>query len=166
MDHAGPGSGRRLGEVSAPSGVLLIIDMGALNLWSHDREPKIPEGVLSSIEATEQANAAVDLAIEGPDAEAAGKALDRQWNPLFVYDMPPAGLEGEHDVRARFERVAGGLRASLRVLPERVTHRERVDEAIAYGAGAGEVQYHGMGAAAISGVPRDRALPVLGERAL
>jgi hypothetical protein len=56
-----------LGEVTVPSGTLLVIDTGALNLWSHDRAPFIEEGTLSNTRVEELANSSIDLVIEGPD---------------------------------------------------------------------------------------------------
>jgi hypothetical protein len=50
-----------LGVVTAPTGRILLVDPGYLNLWCDDRRPVMPEGVLSSPEATSLANEAVDL---------------------------------------------------------------------------------------------------------
>jgi hypothetical protein len=151
-----------LGVVTTRSGVLLLIDTGYLRLWSHDRVPVMPEGVLSDEESTARANSFVDLRIVGADAEHAGRLLDMSWNPLYVYDQPPTNPElqaklnklvTEHKLDARFE-----------IVNPRIPHRRRVDLAIQQGKGAGEIQFHGVWAVAVSGVPIGEPLRVLGER--
>src|SRR4051812_44575860 len=92
-----------LGEVTAPSGILLVLDMGLLNLWCHDRPPTMPEGVLGE-ESAASANAAGDFRIEEPNAERAGRAYDRQWHPLYLFDIPGQAVD---DFRERFDRFAG-----------------------------------------------------------
>lgn len=82
-----------LGTVSVPSGKLLLIDPGYLRLWCHDRPPVLPDGFLSGAEATARANTSVDLRIVGRDAEAVGRAFDRQWHPLFLFDVPREAVE-------------------------------------------------------------------------
>lgn len=152
----------QLGVVTTHSGVLVLIDTGYLKLWSHDRVPEMPTGVLSDEVATQRANSFVDLRIVGTDAERAGRLLDMSWNPFYVYDQPPTNVElrskldkivSEHDLDARFE-----------VVNPRISHRQRVDLAIRQGNGAGEVQFHGVWAVAVSGVPAGEPLRVVGER--
>src|SRR5689334_6406804 len=79
----------QLGTVTTHSGVLIFIDTGYLNLWSHNETPTMPEGCLSDEEATARANSFVDLRIIGKDAERAGQLLEMSWNPLYVFDQPP-----------------------------------------------------------------------------
>jgi hypothetical protein len=45
----------QLGVVTSRSGILIVIDTGYLNLWSHDRTPVLPDGALDTDEATERA---------------------------------------------------------------------------------------------------------------
>lgn len=84
------------------------------------------------------------------------------WNALFVYDQPPDHPElvqklqdvvRKHHFDARFE-----------VISPRIPHRQRISQALEYGPGAGEVQFHGVWAAVVSGVSVGESLPVLGER--
>lgn len=151
-----------IGTVRAPSGKVIILDPGYLNLWCHDRPPTMPDGVLSSDEATEEANRSVDCEIVGPDAERAGALLGRQSHPLFVFDMPPRGLSA---LQEKFRALVSEshLDASLRVLPERVTHLDRVDIALKRGRQAGEMQFHGLWCCVFDGVPVGQAIPVLAE---
>lgn len=140
-----------LGTVVATAGTLLIIDAGYVRLWTHDREPVMPAGVLPD-DATEAANGSVDLAFVGVDALAMGKRVGVQWDPRFVFDVPADDLELLHE---RVKRAAAkhGLDARAEVLERRVPHRERVDLALAHGNGAGEVLLHGIWASAIGNVP-------------
>ena len=150
-----------LGTVVAPGGALFIVDPGYLRMWSHDRPPALPQGVLSDPDARARAGSAVDLEIVGRDAEAVGRELDMQWHPRWVFDFP------RDDIEALALRVAEigsaqGLDARLVLPAARVTHRRRVDLAVAHGGGAGEVMFHGVWAAAITGVPSG-PLAVVGE---
>jgi hypothetical protein len=152
----------QLGVVTTRSGVLIFIDTGYLKLWSHDRAPEMPDGVLSDEESTAKANLFVDLRIVGADAERAGRLLDMSWNLSYVYDQPPANLE----LQSKLDKVVREhkLDARFQVIDPRIPHRQRVDLAIKQGKGAGEVQFHGIWAVAVSGVPTSQPLRVMGER--
>jgi hypothetical protein len=141
-----------LGKVEAPSGKLLIVDPGYLGIWCHDRRPTMPEGALSSPEFTARANDSVDLAMVGRDAERVGRLLDRQWNPFYVFDIP---REGVPELVKRVDEVARTHQLDARcvVLPERVSHRRRIDLAIEHGGGGGEIQFHGIWSAVVGSVP-------------
>ena len=104
-----------------------------------------------------------DLAVRGPDAFAAGLAFDRSNHPLYLYDRADAGLQKTLDL---FQDLVRGnnLNAWLEMLPEQVPHRRRVNLLLEACEGAGAVDSHGLWAPAISGVPRDKQLPVMGER--
>src|SRR4051794_22478704 len=125
------GDAEVLGEVTAPTGTLLVLDMGLLDLWPHDRPPTVPEGLLPD-DVTAAANSAVDLAIAGPDAERAGLAYDRQWHPRYLFDIPAQAVDQQ---RAHFDSIIceHGLDARLVALGERVPHRRRVDLALEQG---------------------------------
>jgi hypothetical protein len=148
--------------VTTRSGVLILIDTGYLRLWSHDRVPEMPQGVLSDDEATARANSFVDLRIVGADAERAGRLLDVSWNPFYAYDQPPTNLE----LRNKLDKLVTEqkLDARLEVINPRIPHRQRVDLTVKQGKGAGEVQFHGVWAVAVSGVPTAEPLRVVGER--
>jgi len=122
----------------------------------------MPDGALSTAEETAQANSFVDLRIVGSDAEQAGKLLEMSWHPLYVYDQPldHPELQQKLDTVVRKNR----LDARFEVITQRVPHRERVNLAIKQGRGAGEVQFHGVWAVAVSGVPTTQPIPVLAER--
>jgi hypothetical protein len=150
----------QLGEVTAPSGVVVVLDMGLMWLWSHDRPPVMPAGRYDP-ELVAAANSQADFGLVGPDAEQAGIAFDHQADPLSLCDIPRHGWAR---IRRKFNRFvrARGLDARLVRLKQRLTHRARVARAVARG-GAGGLQFQGIWAAAACGVPTDRALRVLGE---
>jgi len=124
----------QIGIVTTRSGVLILIDTGYLSMWSHDRVPEMPEGLLSSEEATARANSFVDLRIVGADAERAGRSLDMSWNPFYIYDQPPTNAE----LRSKLDRLVNeqNLDARFEVINPRIPHRQRVDLAIEEGKGA------------------------------
>lgn len=149
----------QLGFVTCPSDVLVVIDTGYLGIWSHDQPPMLPDGVLETVEATAAANSFVDLRVVGADAEQAGRMLAMSWHPLFIYDQPLAhpeldkklsDLVSKHDLNARFD-----------VVSPRIPHRQRVNQAIQQGAGAGEILFHGVWAAVVGEVPASAPLGVL-----
>jgi hypothetical protein len=152
----------QLGVVTTRSGVLVIVDTAYLSLWSHDRKTVMPDGVLSTEEATEKANSFVDLRIVGADAERVGRMLDMSWHPRYVYDQPSSHEELQDKMDELIRKT--GLDARFEVMSQRISHRQRVELALQKGAGAGEVQFHGVGAVAVDGVPTSKPIPILAER--
>ncbi len=150
-----------LGTVIAPSGKLLIIDAGLLGMWSHDGAPLLSEGILPD-DVTTRANECVDATIVGADAEKVGRELDRQWNPRFIYDV---SRDQAKELAAQVEQLATTQRldAHVEICAERVSHRRRADHALEHGNGAGEVQFHGVWAGVVSGIPQGE-LRVIAER--
>jgi hypothetical protein len=150
-----------LGEITVPSGTLIVIDMGLLKFWCHDRPPLMEDGTASA-EVVETSNTSVDFRIEGKDAERAGRCFDRQWHPGYLFDIPGRDLKFKRCFSACVREH--GLDARLTRLPLKVTHRQRLNLALEYGLGAGEVFFQGITAPVLAGLPRDRALVVYGER--
>ncbi len=140
-----------LGDVTCPSGELVLMDGGYLELWSGDRSPEemrrpeIPPGI--------------DFEVVGRDAVAAARSFDRQ-SGLTLYDIP---RDGADDFLATFEadRASGSFEASLRAFEHQVPHRERVRRAIA--AGDPDFLISGVSVVVLGGVPTDRAFPVLAK---
>lgn len=54
----------QLGEVTAPSGVVVLLDMGLMWLWSHDRPPVMQSGRYGP-ETEAAANSAIDFGVVG-----------------------------------------------------------------------------------------------------
>ena len=132
-----------LGEVTCPSGQLVIMDGGYLELWSGDRVPDDEE------------RPATDFAIVGPAAEAAADSFDRQTGTR-LYDIPTGAVA---EFTATFDEHCHqhGHDASLSAFKEQVPHRERVRHAVA----AREPGFIIMGVPVLSiEVPADRPLRV------
>jgi hypothetical protein len=143
-------AGTLLGEIDLPDGILVILDPGLARFWRGDGEPGSPRP-----DDTE----AFDLAIVGDDAEAAGRAYDREHDPRHLFDRRDPGEAKQH-----FEAFAAkhGFRARATLLAEQVPHTERARHALAAGGGLGIVKYNGLWAAVAGGLPTDRRLPVIG----
>lgn len=150
-----------LGFVTSRSGSLLVIDTGYLGIWSHNRAPLLPDHILDSAEATKNANAFVDLKIEGADAEHAGRLLGMSPDPLYVFDQPADHAELRERLQALCKEHK--LDANFRVISPRIAHLKRVALALEQG-GAGEIQFHGVSAVVLGGVPTNCQIAVLGER--
>lgn len=140
----------RFGELTCPSGELVVIDPGELYLWSGDRPPQDALFGLGDL---------VDLEIVGPDADAAARAFDQQPGGT-LYDIPLADID---ELAAEFDQLCRnqGYRAALQPLA-RTSHRERVRRVVA--EGGGEFPFVGMSAVAVGGVPTGRALVVTALR--
>jgi hypothetical protein len=128
-----------LGEITCPSGELVLMDGGYLGLWS---EPHAP---------------GVDFEIVGPDAAVAARSFDRQ-SGRTLYDIP------EHATGEFTELFAAhcrehALTAELRPFDQRVPCRERVRRAIA--AGEPDFLITGVPVVPVGGLPTDRPLPVV-----
>jgi hypothetical protein len=137
-----------LGEVTCPSGQLVLMDGGYLGLWSGDRAP----------DDVQQPNVepAVDFEVVGRDADAAARSFDRQ-SGRTLYDIPRHGVAeftSLFDGHCR-ER---GYEASLCAFPQQVPHRDRVRRAIA--EGDPDFLITGVSVIAVGDLPTNRALPV------
>ncbi|RYZ44262.1 MAG: DUF2185 domain-containing protein [Myxococcaceae bacterium] len=139
-----------LGEVDLPEGQLLILDPGLGRFWRHDAEPASPR---------KKDPAAHDLRIVGPDAEAAGRAYDREFDPRHLFDRTDPQDAVKHFGRFAKEQ---GFDARAEVLSSRVPHAERARLAVEHGKGLGVVKYNGLWAVVADGLPRDRGLQVIG----
>jgi hypothetical protein len=138
----------RLGEITCPSGDLVLIDGGNLGLWSGDRSPdetREPDEPL-----------AVDFEIIGPDADMAARAF-RPRSRRMLYDIPQRDAA---EFAASFVEHCRdhGLRASLRPFERQVPHRERARRAITGGDPHFEIT--GMAVVAVGGLPVGRELEV------
>lgn len=109
-----------LGEVTCPSGELVLMDGGYLGLWSGARSP---EDVREP-----DAPPAIDFEVVGPDADTAARTFDRQ-SGRTLYDIPQHAAQ---EFTAMFDAHchAGGYQASLRPSSQQVPHRARVRRAI------------------------------------
>ncbi|MEU1600232.1 hypothetical protein ABZ468_47655 [Streptomyces sp. NPDC005708] len=153
----------RLGEISCPSGTLVIVDGGHLGLWSGERSPaEIDPALLGAddpVMAAEVVNS-VDFAVVGPDASAAARGFDLQPGAM-LHDIP-ASRVGELGTMFEEHCRAAGLDARLEAVPGREPHAQRVRRTATEGGGS--FLMFGVPVVAVGGVPRDRHLPVLASR--
>jgi hypothetical protein len=149
-----------IGRVVAPSGKLLIVEPGYLDHWCHDRSPRHPMRGIVTAQQYAREDDAVDLEIVGRDAEAVGRAYDRQWHPRFLFDTRRERIELEREQIAALAE-AKQLDARIEVLPARVSHRARIDLALQQGHGGGEVEFSGIWSG-VAAVPA-RSLSVSSE---
>jgi hypothetical protein len=148
----------RLGEVTCPSGELVIVDGGYLNIWSADASPAVIDpaslGARDPEDAEDLRNA-VDFEAVGPDAEAALRSLGERDAQQSLLDIPASAVGA---FVAGFEAFCreGGFNATLRAI-DRVPHRERVRRAVA-SDGVGQFVAFGVRGIAVGGLPTDRLL--------
>jgi hypothetical protein len=137
-----------LGEVEVSSGLLLILDPGLGRFWRHDGDPGSPRKADPKH---------CDLAIVGPDAVAAGRAYDRQFDPRYLFDVADVAATKKHFATFVKDRKLNGR---LEQLKRRIPHLERARLAVEVGGGAGVVHYNHMWAVVVGGLPSGRALRV------
>lgn len=137
-----------LGEVEVPSGILLVLDPGLGRFWRHEGDPRSPRQADPMQE---------DLAIVGPDAVAAGKAYNRQFDPRYLFDR--GNVAATEKQFANFVKDAK-LKARLERLERRIPHLERARLAVEAGGGAGVVQYNNLWAVAVGDLPAGRTLRI------
>jgi hypothetical protein len=141
-----------LGEITCPSGELVLMDGGYLGLWSGERSPD---------ETAEPGTvAAADFEIAGRDAHAAARSFDRQ-SGLFLYDIPQHGVAKLHRMFEEHCRDHG-LQAQLRLFPKRIPHRDRFRRAVK--AENPDFLITGVSVVPIGDLPDDRPLPVTASR--
>jgi hypothetical protein len=155
----------RLGEVTVSSGIVLIIDTGTLDAWSHN-EPPPTQAMAHLAGAFGRPAGWSDFAITGSGALAAGTALGVRWPANAVdilYDVPSHEVDELH---ARFDAIvrAQRLDAKLEAYLTQIPHRQRVDRTLRAGNGAGVVFYGGMPAIAVADIPASVPMQVYGVR--
>src|ERR1051325_7976264 len=127
-----------LGEVTAPSGGLMLVDTGLLGIWCHDRPPRFPEG-RADAHVVDAANASVDYRIEGPDAAAAARLWTSPNHPLYLYDRPAPPQAKALMAKFNASLQANGLVARLTPSAERISHRRRIDLLLDHSPRGGEL---------------------------
>src|SRR3979411_373719 len=139
---------QKLGEITCPSGVLVIVDMGLMELWSGRHEPVTR---LDDVDDPEgQAKATADYFVSGKDAAEVAR-LAGSSNFTFLYDYDPQRIEG---IAANVASLAKehGLEARVEREPRRIPHRERVQRVA--DLGGGDFRMEGSWVAALGALPR------------
>jgi hypothetical protein len=146
-----------LGSITAPSGTLLIGDMGYLDMWSGTKPPHVPPTIEDERVRDLIANAR-DFRIVGADAPRAAAVFGRQ-SLTYVYDIPD-----EDGLRSAFQDAIRehGFNARLEVEEHRVPHRERARRAAA--AGGADFIINGVWFVAVGGLATDTPMPVVAHR--
>ncbi|MGW6013550.1 hypothetical protein [Streptomyces sp. NPDC055210] len=149
-----------LGEITCPSGQLVIVDGGHLGMWSGEGSPALVDpgafGVQEPAVAAD-VGAATDFLITGPDADTAAHSFGRQPGRT-LHDIPASGAAHLVELFGAHCREQG-LDAALEARAERVPHRERVRRCAERGGGS--FLMNGVPVVALGGLPGDRPLPVL-----
>lgn len=150
-----------LGTVACPTGDLLVLDFGLMRLWSGDEPPVLAEG-LADPDVVRHANEAADFEIVGPNAAAVAAAVNlAAVKGRYGFDLPADAAYLATEVAAVCEQQ----RLDARVQPiARMPHRQRLLRLLDEQPEGVEVPFHGPWGVAVRGVPRDRSLPVRGQR--
>ncbi|MEV4641039.1 hypothetical protein AB0J80_27225 [Actinoplanes sp. NPDC049548] len=138
-----------LGQVTCPSGELVLMDGGYLDLWSGDRSP-------DDDDARDDSGPAADFEVVGADADAAARSFDRQ-SGRMLYDIPEHGTAEFAELFDEHCRTRG-LNAALHRSARRVPHRDRVRRATT--VGDPDFLITGVSVVPVGEVPIDRPLPV------
>jgi hypothetical protein len=150
----------RLGDITCPSGALVVIDGGYLGVWSGTRSPAEIDPELLGVDdpaVADDIRNAVDFEIVGPDARAAEAMVRGRQAGISLYDVPASSAA---DFRSAFDSLCrdANLDATPRAT-DRVPHRERARRC---GPTGGGFLAFGIPVVAIEGLPRDRPLWVEG----
>jgi hypothetical protein len=132
-----------LGEINTPSGVLVVLDPGLGRFWRHGTQPRSPRRADGD---------EIDMGIIGPNAVAAGRAYDRQFDPRYLFDIP---VDYAERMQEQFKGFAAerGFDARAERLSHRVPHVERARLAVEAGGGIGVVTFNRLWAVACGGLP-------------
>ena len=141
-----------LGALMCPSGILVMVDPGYMDMWSGSAEPAPVFDASDDAATRARIESAADYFIGGKDGAAVAKMADLQ-SFHFIYDIPPDGAE------KIIQRIAGlssehGLDAHLEREPRRIPHRERAQRVA--DLGGGDFVMQGPWVAVVGGLLRDQ----------
>jgi hypothetical protein len=152
-----------LGEVDVPSGDLLLLDFGYLQMWSGDEIPVLADGD-GPPAFVERLNSSVDIVLDGRDAPELARRLDRaNGRGVYYFDVPASQADEVVQGLTAAARDAG-LDATPSILTSRIPHAKRARLLLANEPHASDVLWAGPWAVAVRGLPRDRTLLVKGLR--
>jgi len=147
-----------LGEVTCPSGVVVIVDIGYMDLWSGRHQPVPRLDDIDDPEDKAKAASRGDYVIAGKDAAAVARLADYS-RFHFLYDR---SLEGIELIAARIASLAKehGLDARVEREPHQIPHRERAQRVA--DLGGGDFSVEGPWVGAVGALP-NRPLTVRGR---
>jgi len=148
-----------LGEITCPSGVLVIIDMGYMRFWSGRHEPLPRLDEIDDPEVRAGAASRADYFIAGKDATQVARLADFS-SFHFLYDRSLEGIETVADKIASLAQEHG-LDAHVEREPRQISHRERAQRVADLGGGDFPMEGPWVGAV---GTLSNRPLTVRGRR--
>jgi hypothetical protein len=148
-----------LGEITCPSGVLVIIDMGYMQFWSGRHEPIPPLDIFDDPKLKARVASRGDYFIAGKDAAAVARLADLS-SFHFIYDRPAEDMK---TVAGKIASLASehGLDAHLEREPRQIPHRERAQRVA--DLGGGDFAMEGPWVGAVGTLP-NKAFTVRGRR--
>jgi hypothetical protein len=152
-----------LGEISCPSGELVILDGGILGMWSRQRSPNEldPRGLgIDDPQIRADVSGAVDYVVVGPDAECAAASFPRR-PTRYHYDIPASRTADWTDLFVQHCREHR-WDATLQPAAAQVPHRERARRCAAERL-AGFLVF-GLPAVAVDGLPTTASVRVEAHR--
>lgn len=135
----------QIGTFSTASGRVIVVDGSYADLWRTEggRDDR------------------VDLRLSGPDAYEAGIALDLGSHPLYLFDVGTEQVDDQLALFAEFTEDEG-FDATLEALDEQVAHPARINAHFESGEPTHGVEFDGVWAGAVEGLPPGTELPVFG----
>jgi len=148
-----------LGEITIPSGVVLVVDSFDMDYWSSTESVPTPPYRAPGLSEDLDPMQDFDLQVVGPDAMAAGVAWGRTVHPLYFNGVARKHVAGLIDRFATHAKAAG-LDARLEVLEISPAEGQRVKRLLADGFTSRGFGFQGVEAGLVQGMPKDRRLPV------
>jgi hypothetical protein len=150
---------QKLGEITCPSGVLVVVDLGYMELWSGRNEPAPRLDEIADPEDKAKAASRGDYFLAGKDAAEVARLADYSGFGFF-YDRSQQGIETIAAEIATLTRQHG-LDAHVEREPRQISHRERAQRVADLGGGDFGMEGPWVGAV---GTPPNQPLTVRGRR--
>lgn len=151
-----------LGVVRLTSGVMMVLDFGALYLWSDRTPPLLEPGRIDSV-TVDRINNAMDFEVVGAGSDDVVSRLDlASARGSFVFDWP-SDQAGHLSALVSATSREMGLSVELRQI-DRMPHRTRSMNLADRSLRGCEVPFHGMWAIVVPNMPPDQVLEVKGRR--
>lgn len=153
----------QIGEVTLPSGNLVLVDMGALGQWSHEAPHYADLSGSTWADAVGASRGDFgDMRVTGPDAAAALVAFVEAHGTGYLFDVNAPQAERAQEMFAAVVDKKG-LDAKLEPAPIRIGHGQRVRMLVEAGLSHAGFSFAHVNAITVHGLPNDRVLPVVGR---
>lgn len=154
-----PASLFSLGSIRLESGRLICIDLAAVRLWQHAAPPVLPSA-WADPQSVQASRAAQEYRLEGPQAVEIAEQLGWPHCRGILFDVTPELVQ---QLQAQLAAIAAES-VSLVPLPDRITHRQRVELAVESASGAGEIFFHTAQAFVLGDLPTQQSLRIAAQR--